>query len=534
MEFSESPDSPPAAPPPQGESASPGSPLSREMQAHGRPHTEVVLLRKVEFLCGRRQLRAMNRVRDIMHFPSLKGRLLARDTIRFSDPDISGPFEVPTDVSATSRVGTRAASARTRAQDPVANTRSSYRRTSNRYTTKGRKAKKIIIRLAIILGVVGALAGAALGIAHWAGILKPNVPDSGDDPTLIPLYNRGKEADLPVVNVDVLISGLTGLDAYTDGVTAFTTTKKSFAMTDTEAKVLKRAIARAEAALRPSAAVEPAQVVDGTEGEGEDGSEEEALDLTVDTSTVAIFAMDLEKGHGIAYNLDGYVEGAQITKAIFATFFASQFLDTAKATVETEGAHVQAAMSDSADARYESLRRSYDELGWDAWIGGVGAKSSTSANGYYPMTTTRMQAQAWLNVYRYLTGATYGATWLAQLLESPKDSLPVQALTTSRAIPVSDAPAKDGEEVQAFTIEPVGAEMVIWSFGGHANSPSLDRYCISETAIVLVGGESYLICVMTGLPDTTVNRALVSDLIAAAANAVIEVEILPDGGSDAA
>ena len=75
--------------------------------------------------------------------------------------------------------------------------------------------------------------------------------------------------------------------------------------------------------------------------------------------------MDLEKGHGIAYNLDGYVEGAQITKALFATFFASQFLDTAKATVETEGAHVQAAMSDSADARYESLRRSYDQLGWD-------------------------------------------------------------------------------------------------------------------------------------------------------------------------
>ena len=171
--------------------------------------------------------------------------------------------------------------------------------------------------------------------------------------------------------------------------------------------------------------------------------------------------------------------------------------------------------------------RDYD----DTWYA-IG-NGSTTSNGYYPMTTTRMQARAWLNVYRYLTGATYGATWLAQQLESTKDSLSVDALTTTRTVPLSDT-VKEGEEAKTLTIEPVGAEMVIWSFGGHANTPSAERYCICETAIVLVGGESYLICVMTGLPDTTGNRELVADIMAAAANAVIEVEVLPDGGSDEA
>lgn len=471
-------------------------------------------------------------------FPQRKDAVLARDTIRFSDPDTTGPFQVPMDVAATSRAGTaRTTSGRTRADDPVSNTRSSYRRSSKRYTIKGKKAKKIFARLAIFIGIVGVLAGAALGIAHWAGLWKPVAPEGGDDPTLIPLRSRGKEADLPVVNVDVLISGLTDLDAYADGVSAFTTTKKKFTLSDAEAMALKRTIARAESVLATLRAAStpietPAEAA--ADGEGtETANEDDTPLLTVATDNVAVFAMDLETGQGIAYNLDAYTEGAQIVKALFATYFASQFLDSAKATVEEEGAHVAAALSDSADVRYEALRRAYDEYGWDEWVSGIGAKSSASSAGYYPMTTTRMQARAWLNIYRYLTGGTYGATWLAEQLEGAKDSLSVKALTTTRTVPLSDT-VKEGEEVKTLTIEPIGAEMVVWSFGGHANLPSAERYCICETAIVLVGGESFLICVMTGLPDTTVNRELVCDIMAAAAQAVIHVDVLTDGESDEA
>ena len=417
--------------------------------------------------------------------------------------------------------------ARSRDAAPVAGSRSSYRRTSSRYSTKGRKLKRFLIGGAITVVVLGVLVGGGLALAHWTGIIKPATPSDGDT-TLISLTEKGDEAKLPTVNVDNLITGINDLSAAEDGVTTFSTTKKDFKISDAERAALVRAIGNAEAILAAyagtnvSADTGSASQASGDAADG-DASAEPAADtddetdlLTVDTNHVALLAIDLTEGWGLSYCLDSYVEGGQSTKALFAAFFASQFLDTAKATAEGDGAKVKQALTDKGDKIYEQLRRAYDEQGWDAWVGGIGAKSCLSSAGYYPMSTVRMQARAWLNVYRYLTGNTAFTTWLGDSLKAGDDSLTVRAFTTVREISA-------GAEGEPIVVAPLGCDMIVWCFGGHMNSYSTDTFCITENAIVLVGDKTYLISVMTGLPDTASNRDLVIDLIAAVGQALIDV-----------
>ena len=418
---------------------------------------------------------------------------------------------------------TTASSRTSRSSEAVTATRSSYRRTSSRYTAKGRRTKKILIRLGIVLAVILAIGGVVLGIASWAGIIGNKGGGEGD-PTIIPLRSRGREADLPVVNVDTLISGLAEIDASTDGFTVFSTTTKDFSISDGEWWILASALEHADAVLHPRSSEEEAtEEGEANEGEGAGTAESEAPEEEAGFSTdnIAFFALDLEDSHGVAYNLDAYVQGAESIKALFATYFASQFLDTAKATPEQEGVQVALALDETQNALYEQLRARYDEYGWDAWVGGVGARSCTSSAGYYPLITCRMEARAWLNVYRYLTGGTYGATWLGEQLESKSTSLTVHALSTTRTV-------QNGDDV--FEIAPLAAPMTVWSYSGTANSPSREESCIVENAVILIEGHSYLICVLTGLPDTTANRELVENIIAAAAQTIIHVETIADTG----
>lgn len=445
-------------------------------------------------------------------------------------PDSSRPSQRFERVSTTT---TRTAP-RSRDAAPVAGSRSSYRRSSSRYSTKGRRLKKFLIGGAVTVVVLGALVGGGIALARWTGLIKPTTPSDGDT-TLISLTEKGDEAKLPTVNVDNLITGINGLSAADDGVTTFSTTKKDFQISDAERAALRRAIANAEAILAAYAGqtgtgVSTTAAPTETEGaEGAEGTEEDETGLlVVDTGNVAILAIDLAEGWGISYKLDSYVEGGQSTKALFATFFASQFLDTAKATVDGDGARVKQALTDNGDKIYEQLRRTYDEQGWDAWVGGVGAKSCLSSAGYYPMSTVRMQARAWLNVYRYFTGNTAFTTWLSDLLKAGSDSLTTRAFTTTREI----ATGKDGEVI---TIAPLGCEMIVWAFGGHMNSYTNNTFCIVENAIVLVGEKSYVISVMTGLPDTVTNRELVIDIIAAVGQALIDApEPEPEPEAEAA
>ena len=401
-----------------------------------------------------------------------------------------------------------------RAGDAVAETRSSYRRTSSRYTTKGRRTKRTLIRLGIALAILLAVAGILFGLARWIGLIGAGT-QSEDDPTLIPLRSRGKEAELPVVNVDTLISGLMELGAADDEPAVFSFTKKDFSLSSEEWDALVAATGAAQAKLRP-AAEESADAEDEEPADAAEADDDSQV-ASVPDDTVAFIALDLEESRGVAFNLDAYVEGAQSIKALFATYFASQFLDSAKASIETEGAEVALCLDDAQDALYEKLRATYDEYGWDAWIGGVGARSCVASAGNFPLVTTRMDARAWLNVYRYLTGGTYGATWLAQQLESSSGSISERALSTTHTI-------QAGED-ETYTISPVAAPMTIWSFAGHANSAADQRYCLVENAIVLVDGHSYLLSVLTALPDTTANRELAENIMAAAAQCIIHVDV---------
>ncbi len=417
---------------------------------------------------------------------------------------------------------TRSAAHAIRTADPVASTRSSYRRTSSRYTTKGRRAKKILIRGGIILAVVLAFGGAAFGIAKWVGLVGTGTPGS-EDTTIISLNSSGKEADLPSVNVDTLISGVNDISGEEGELVVFSTTKTDFTLTDEAREALDGAIAEAERSLAasfgPITTTEDAtEQTDGEDSEETPTEAENDAADTANTAYISFLALDLEQGRGVAYNVDQYVQGGSSIKALFATYFASQLLDTARATVNSEGEEVAKALSDSGDATYVKLRQTYDSYGWDAWVGGIGAKSYLASAGYYPLITSRMETVAWLNVYRYLTGSTYGATWLGEQLEADSSSLTTRALSTTHTITPSATSSN------TITVSPISAPMTIWSYGAQMSNAANSEYGIVETAIILVDGHSYLITVMTGLPDSTANQELVESLMAACAQAIIQLE----------
>ena len=135
----------------------------------------------------------------------------------------------------------------------------------------------------------------------------------------------------------------------------------------------------------------------------------------------------------------------------------------------------------------------FDDLGFDEWVISLDASDAVRReDSWFPWYSARSSAKLWNEMYAYFQSGTQTSEWLASLCEQTNVSFLRNSL---------DSP-----------------ETTIRNKAGWCISSDWDEYdynAICDAGIVTLDGNTYIVIVMTGLPDGEENYALVESLISA-------------------
>lgn len=172
--------------------------------------------------------------------------------------------------------------------------------------------------------------------------------------------------------------------------------------------------------------------------EGEDAaplSEEQQESLAAATQniedggyTVGFTLINLNTGKGIAYNLDSRVYGASSFKGPYAAFLCQHLGDndaSYPSGSEAAGSGVSSSIYSlmqpmilySDNSAFNSLRNTYDSVGFAEWLNSCGVDSEIMHDTHFPRYSTRESTLLWLRTYQYLKTNTPTAQNLASLYE---------------------------------------------------------------------------------------------------------------------
>mgnify|MGYP001638139808 CR=1 FL=1 len=172
--------------------------------------------------------------------------------------------------------------------------------------------------------------------------------------------------------------------------------------------------------------------------EGEDStplSEEQQEPLIAATQniegggyTVGFTLINLNTGKGIAYNLDSRVYGASSFKGPYAAFLCQHLGDndaSYPSGSEAAGSGVSSSIYSlmqpmilySDNSAFNSLRNTYDSVGFAEWLNSCGVDSEIMHDTHFPRYSTRESTLLWLRTYQYLKTNTPTAQNLASLYE---------------------------------------------------------------------------------------------------------------------
>lgn len=172
--------------------------------------------------------------------------------------------------------------------------------------------------------------------------------------------------------------------------------------------------------------------------EGEDAaplSEEQQESLAAATQniedggyTVGFTLINLNTGKGIAYNLDSRVYGASSFKGPYAAYLCQHLGDndaSYPSGSEAAGSGVSSSIYSlmqpmilySDNSAFNSLRNTYDSVGFAEWLNSCGVDSEIMHDTHFPRYSTRESTLLWLRTYQYLKTNTPTAQNLASLYE---------------------------------------------------------------------------------------------------------------------
>ena len=172
--------------------------------------------------------------------------------------------------------------------------------------------------------------------------------------------------------------------------------------------------------------------------EGEDAaplSEEQQESLAAATQniedggyTVGFTLINLNTGKGIAYNLDSRVYGASSFKGPYAAYLCQHLGDndaSYPSGSEAAGSGVSSSIYSlmqpmilySDNSAFNSLRNTYDSVGFAEWLNSCGVDSEIMHDTHFPRYSARESALLWLRTYQYLKTNTPTAQNLASLYE---------------------------------------------------------------------------------------------------------------------
>lgn len=223
---------------------------------------------------------------------------------------------------------------------------------------------------------------------------------------------------------------------------------------------------------------------------------------------VSLVLVDCDTGAGIAYNTDAFVYGASSFKGPYCAYLCNELVDGGLVSLDglcaipddleletTAWQHgrsyyvrdlVEATILLSDNDAYKTLHRSYDTLGYSAWVAEFGDGAVESTYDYYHVTSARTMAKAWAYAWDYLCSDSETASWLGSLLADTNVS-----------------PLRDVLEGAGATIY----DKAGW-FAGSAEYNST-----SDAGIVQMGERTYLVAVLTSCSYGGSGLAAVNNLI---------------------
>ena len=234
---------------------------------------------------------------------------------------------------------------------------------------------------------------------------------------------------------------------------------------------------------------------------------QKAVDDATEQGDVGFVFYSLETGRGISYNADTVVYGASSFKGPYALYVCESLIEPGTISLDSDcagtmlydpssyyngGSYIVSDLIDDAiiysdNNAYGSLRDSYDTMGFDEWVTGIGANDATyRADSWYPWYCARSSAKLWTEMYDYLESGTETATYLSTLLGQTETSFIRDALQGTNAL-VKD---KAG-----------------WCSD---SDPNYNGVC--DAGIVTVDGHPFVLSVMTGMADSDENRLLFQEI----------------------
>lgn len=232
--------------------------------------------------------------------------------------------------------------------------------------------------------------------------------------------------------------------------------------------------------------------------EGEDAaplSEEQQESLAAATQniedggyTVGFTLINLNTGKGIAYNLDSRVYGASSFKGPYAAYLCQHLGDndaSYPSGSEAAGSGVSSSIYSlmqpmilySDNSAFNSLRNTYDSVGFAEWLNSCGVDSEIMHDTHFPRYSTRESTLLWLRTYQYLKTNTPTAQNLASLYEQTNVSF------------IRSGVSDDGE-----------VKAVLNKAGWCSGSKRFTGLC-DAGLIKCTDGTTYLMSTMTNSPD---------------------------------
>ncbi len=244
---------------------------------------------------------------------------------------------------------------------------------------------------------------------------------------------------------------------------------------------------------------------------------EEAVAAIEATSDVGFVFYDLETGRGISLSPDTEVYGASTFKALYALYVCEALVENGQLSLSdscpvayiidsgswygTSGASsypvselIEAAIVSSDNNAFGFLREAYDDLGFSSWITEIGADDVIAASNtsYFPTYSPRSSAKLWTEMYNYLNTESETAEWLGDLLTQTSTSFIRNALESSNA-----------------------EDLTVSNKAGWISDSDPDYNAINDAGIIEADGHTYILSIMTSLPDGDSNRELFETLAAA-------------------
>lgn len=233
---------------------------------------------------------------------------------------------------------------------------------------------------------------------------------------------------------------------------------------------------------------------------------EAAVSAVAEQGDVGFVFYDVDSGRGISLSPDTEVYGASSFKAPYALYVCETLIDTEQLGLSDYcpvsyaadsgsyygnsgddaypiGELIEASIIYSDNNAFGFLRDSYDYLGFDEWADSLGVSDTTNTDTWFPSYCVRSSAKLWTEMLSYLETESETALWLEDLLGQTETSFIREAL--------------GGEDA---------SDIAVLDKAGWIADPDPDYNAICDAGIIRSEGHTYIMCIMTGMPDTDGNR----------------------------